>query len=276
MSNELINYAENAERFIENSNTALSLKEREQFISLSQTYSLNPFKNDIYLITYNTKDKKTGLVSPTVQIVVSYLKILSIGQSQPNYGGFKIEYFNGATPVVVPLKNMENLYARATIYQIINGQRVEFTQTIINYQEYKNKNGGMSEYSKSFKNEYFTSWCEKIALVNAFRRSYSQYLQGLYIKEEFNDDGELETPQKEIQNTAKIEPKINKELLQHANDLLKSLDTLAAQKKVYLEYLETTKTTSKEWKLGQINLEVLTQKVSEYLQNKEKELIKNE
>lgn len=272
MSNELINYTENAERFIKDSQVSLSFKEREQFISLSQTYSLNPFKNDIYLITYNTRDKKTGLVNQTVQIVVSYLKILSIGQSQPNYGGFKVEYFNGAQPVVIPLKSMENLYARATIYQIINGQRVEFTQTIINYQEYKNKNGGMSEYSKSFKNEYFTSWCEKIALVNAFRRSYSQYLQGLYIKEEFNDDGEL----KEIQNTAKIEPKPNIELLQHANELLKSLDTVEAQKKVYSEYLEATKTTSKEWKLGQINLDILTQKVSEYLQSKEKELIKNE
>lgn len=179
MEQGLINYQDLANKYFElNPNTQLTRSERENFIQLCMAYHLNPFTKQIY--TY-----KFG---PTPTIVVSYDVILSIGQEQPNFSGYDIKYYSGNEEVVFFNEFTKDLIAIVTIYQNLNGNRIPFTTTRVNLCEYR------AQMKSVFAKNYFTSWVEKIALTNAFRRSYSKQLKGLYIVDELGgkEDSEMD------------------------------------------------------------------------------------
>ena len=279
MSNELIDYRSKALSYLDSSSTKLTTTQKEEFLDKCVMYNLNPFTREIYAIVYQQWDKDTQSKKAVVQIVVSYLKILEIGQSQPNYGGFDIHYYKDNKEIFTLNPWDNGIVARTTIYQILNNQRVELSNTLVNIDEYKSKNGGISEKSQSFKNQYFTSWCEKIALTNGFRRSYAQSMKGLYIKEEFEkyqqQDQVLE-PQKAIAQqdpTPKIIQDVSKDVIKEANQLLNTLNSEQEKQQVAISYFKTTGTNLKDWRKGDIDLDQLRQEIDLFKETQQEKII---
>lgn len=157
-----------AQKYLEMNKTKLSPMDVENFMWLCKSYGLNPFKKEIYAIPFGNQ----------ITIVVNYLKILEIGQAQPNYAGYDIKYYSGNSEVNYFDEFTKNLVAVVVLYQTLNGVRVPLTTTRVNLTEYK------LQMKSSFAKNYFTSWVEKIALTNAFRRTYARETQGLYIADE--------------------------------------------------------------------------------------------
>ena len=279
MSNELIDYRSKALSYLDSSTTKLTPTQKEEFLDKCVMYNLNPFTREIYAIVYQQWDKETQTKKAVVQIVVSYLKILEIGQSQPNYGGFDIHYYKDNKEIFTLNPWDNGIVARTTIYQILNNQRVELSNTLVNIDEYKSKNGGINEKSQSFKNQYFTSWCEKIALTNGFRRSYAQSMKGLYIKEEFEkyqQDPVLE-PQKTItpqqDPTPKILQDVSRDTVKEANQLLNTLTSEQEKQQVAISYFKTTGTNLKDWRKGDIDLDQLKQEIEMFKETRQEQII---
>lgn len=143
----------------------LSQSDTVQFMLLCKKYKLDPFNNDVYFVAYGGK----------YQMITSYQVILAIGQSQPNYGGFENKYYVNGEEVAVITGLEDNLIIKTFIY---DKQRNIIGQTLANINDYRSKNKG------TFKVDNPVSFAEKVALTNAFRRSFAQKLNGLYIKEE--------------------------------------------------------------------------------------------
>ena len=143
----------------------LSQDQTVQFMLLCKKYKLDPFNNDVYFIPFGGK----------YQMITSYQVILAIGQSQPNYGGFENKYYVNGEEVQVITGLEENLIIKTYIY---DKQRNIIGQTLANINDYRSKNKG------TFKIDNPVSFAEKVALTNAFRRSFAQKLSGLYTREE--------------------------------------------------------------------------------------------
>ena len=273
MSNKLIDYKSKALSYLESSSTKLTTTQKEEFLDKCVMYNLNPFTREIYAIVYLQWDKETQSRKPVVQIVVSYLKILEIGQSQPNYGGFDIHYYKDNKEIFTLNPWDNGIVARTTIYQILNNERVELSNTLVNIDEYKSKNGGISEKSQSFKNQYFTSWCEKIALTNGFRRSYAQSMKGLYIKEEFEKYQQDQVLETQKDPPPKILQDVSKNVIKEANELLNTLNSEQEKQQVAISYFKTTGTNLKDWRKGDIDLNQLKQEIELFKKAQQEKII---
>ena len=243
MSNELINYEQLAKDFL-NTLTCeqLTAQEQQQFIMLAQGYNLNPFKKEIYAIKFNNK----------FQIVVSYLIVLATGQSQPGYDGFKIEYYSNDKRVICFNSLTPNLVAVTTIYKRdANNVRYEYTQTTVNLNEYS------QQRNNGFAKSAFTSWAEKIAITNAFRRSFAGTLNNVYIEDELLD----------FTKPAKITPIKQESNYTNAVKQLETIEDLAVRKAIIQEFLQENNLTFSDFKLSKFDLEKFNEKIKQEVED---------
>ena len=120
--------------------------QRNQFAAVAQAFGLNPFKREIYAMTYRNKDGQT-----VMSIVTGYEVYLKRAEMNPNYNGFE------------------------TNFQVVNG---EMGCTCKVYR----KDRTMPVTSTVWMNEYSTGrslWAskprmmlEKVAIATAFRRAF--------------------------------------------------------------------------------------------------------
>ena len=120
--------------------------QRNQFAAVAQAFGLNPFKREIYAMTYRNKDGQT-----VMSIVTGYEVYLKRAEMNPNYNGFE------------------------TNFQVVNG---EMGCTCKVYR----KDRTMPVTSTVWMSEYSTGrslWAskprmmlEKVAIATAFRRAF--------------------------------------------------------------------------------------------------------
>lgn len=244
MSNELItnDFEQLAKDYLKTSNLYLNENELKQFIMLAKGYGLNPFKKEVYAIKFGNQ----------FQIVVAYPIILAQATKHADYAGCEIQYFSGNQEVFFYNQQTPDLWSKTTVYKYVDGKRLKAGTTQLFYSDYS------QQRKNSFATNYFHSWCEKLAMVNAIRRTYPADTQGLYISDEFTKD---EQPQ------PKISP-IDKETLKEAMDMLSELATADEQKQVIKSYMDEAKHTLKDWKMGNIDLAILKQEINNFKQAK--------
>lgn len=246
MSNELIakpNYEQLARDYLKTLTCEqLNDAEQLQFIMLAQAYALNPFKREVYAIKFNNK----------FQIVVSYLIVLAAGQSQPGYDGFKIEYYSNDKRVVCFNANTPNLVALTTIYKRdANNVRYEYTQTLVNLNEYyQQRNNGFAKAA-------FTSWAEKIAITNAFRRSFAGTLNNVYIEEELLD----------FSKPASITPIKKESNYTIAVRQLETLEDPAVRNSIIQHFIQENNLTFSDFKLGHFDLDKLNEVIKKEVED---------
>lgn len=247
--NNLINndFEELAKDYLKSSNLYLNENELKQFIMLAKGYGLNPFKKEVYAIKFDNK----------FQIVVAYPIILGQATKHADYAGCEIQYFSGNQEVFFYGPQTPDLWSRTTVYKYVDGKRLKAGTTQLYYDDYS------QQRKNRFAQNYFHSWCEKLAMVNAIRRTYPADTQGLYISDEFIKDDNTENQQPQ----AKISP-IDKETLKEAMNMLSELSTADEQKRVIKCYMEEAKQTLKDWKMGNIDLAILKQEINKFKQAK--------
>lgn len=245
MSNELIttNYEQLAKDYL-NTLTCeqLNTQEQQQFIMLAQGYNLNPFKKEVYAIKFNNK----------FQIVVSYLIVLAAGQSQPGYDGFKVEYYSNDKRVICFNAFTPNLVAVTTIYKRdANNERYAYTETVVNLNEYnQQRNNGFAKAA-------FTSWAEKIAITNAFRRSFAGTLNNVYIEEELLD----------FSKPAPVIPVKQESNYTNAVRQLETIEDEAVRVSIIKNFLAENNLTFSDFKLSKFDLNKFNEKIKQEVED---------
>lgn len=150
---------------------------------------LNPLNKEVYI----TK------ISGKMQMITAYTKIISLALNHPAFGGKETKL---AVRTINPITNKEDVYIECVVY---------------------NKNGGilgnsivwMSEYAKPSQNNNGIwdtkaySMLEKVAVVSGLRRSLGDTFNGIFIREEFNQEQETFTkPKIQVEDNRDLAKKI--------------------------------------------------------------------
>lgn len=154
----------------------------EVFAESCRQHGLSPFKKEIYLVSYNTKNG------------VQYHTIVGIDGLQQKaartgrFAGVDEEQFNrrsdGSYKTAAELKAAKELpiSCTVTVYAIIGGVRCPFTATVLFAEYYPSVATGRDTYSKAAVMPY--NMIAKCARAKALKMAFSDELSGLHIEEE--------------------------------------------------------------------------------------------
>lgn len=154
----------------------------EVFAESCRQHGLSPFKKEIYLVSYNTKNG------------VQYHTIVGIDGLQQKaartgrFAGVDEDQFNrrsdGTYKTAAELKAAKELpiSCTVTVWAIIGGIRCPFTATVLFAEYYPNVATGRDTYSKAAVMPY--NMISKCARAKALKMAFSDELSGLHIEEE--------------------------------------------------------------------------------------------
>lgn len=248
-----VDYELQAKNYLQAKNISLNENELQQFILISQAYGLNPFKNEIYAVKYNTKykNKTTGewIVKTNFNVVVSYQVILSVATRHADYGGVEIEYYSGNKPVLRFTKDTPDLWAIIKIYKYVNGNRLLNNTSRIDY-----ANDYTQQRNNTFATNYFTAWCEKLAYVSIIRKTYPSETQGMYLADEFATN---------IQEQEPVKPTIETKTTNYdlAVKQLEQIQDVATRNAIMKKFLQENKIGISNFKKGEFDIEKFNEAV---------------
>lgn len=154
----------------------------EVFAESCRQHGLSPFKKEIYLVSYNTKNG------------VQYHTIVGIDGLQQKaartgrFAGVDEEQYNrrsdGTYKTAAELKAAKELpiSCTVTVWAIIGGIRCPFTATVLFSEYYPSVATGRDTYSKAAVMPY--NMISKCARAKALKMAFSDELSGLHIEEE--------------------------------------------------------------------------------------------
>ena len=76
--------------YLKTMNKGLNEQQTKQFLAVAGTFGLNPWKREVYAVTYKNKDGSTDM-----SIVTGYETYIKRAELNPNYDGFEIEFKGG-------------------------------------------------------------------------------------------------------------------------------------------------------------------------------------
>lgn len=76
--------------YLKTMNKGLTEQQTKQFLAVAGTFGLNPWKREVYAVTYKNKDGSTDM-----SIVTGYETYIKRAELNPNYDGFDIEFKGG-------------------------------------------------------------------------------------------------------------------------------------------------------------------------------------
>lgn len=76
--------------YLKTMNKGLNEQQTKQFLAVAGTFGLNPWKREVYAVTYKNKDGSTDM-----SIVTGYETYIKRAELNPNYDGFEIQFKGG-------------------------------------------------------------------------------------------------------------------------------------------------------------------------------------
>lgn len=76
--------------YLKTMNKGLNEQQTKQFLAVAGTFGLNPWKREVYAVTYKNKDGSTDM-----SIVTGYETYIKRAEINPNYDGFEVEFKGG-------------------------------------------------------------------------------------------------------------------------------------------------------------------------------------
>lgn len=73
--------------YLKTMNKGLNEQQKKQFLAVAGTFGLNPWKREVYAVTFKNKDGSTDM-----SIVTGYETYIKRAELNPNYDGFEIEF----------------------------------------------------------------------------------------------------------------------------------------------------------------------------------------
>ncbi|MCS7230791.1 MAG: phage recombination protein Bet [Elusimicrobiota bacterium] len=204
------------------------------FLQKCRLYNLNPFKGEIYAVPYRTEN------GVKYNIVISYQVFLKRAFSNPNFAGFQ----SG----IIVLNQKGEIETREGTFMLSEEKllggwckvyRRDWTQpyyVAVNIEDYQ-KDTKIWKSLRAF-------MIMKVAIATAFRMTFPEELQGLYIEEEIQEGNqERNKIIKEIVSFVK-----NNNLIEKAKEFIKSTGKNELKELTYNEMLKLYEYLKKEAK----------------------------
>ena len=202
--------------YLKTMNKGLNEQQTKQFLAVAGTFGLNPWKREVYAVTFKNKDGSTDM-----SIVTGYETYIKRAEMNPNYDGYEITWKGGFKPGKIVKHGKSGDWE---ISAILPDGEVSCTCTVYR----KDRNHPISE--EVFFDEYNQNnsmWqskprtmLKKVAIVSAFRKAFPIDFGGMpYTNDELPDhmtgadkleqQGFTEVPQ-DAQTQAPAKPKTEK------------------------------------------------------------------
>lgn len=149
-----------------------------RFITLCKARGLNPFEGDAYLVGYDSKN------GPTFSLITAHQALIKRAEIHPEYDGMESGVLVESDGNVVPregsffLATDKLVGAWATVYFKTRSHPMKKTVRLSTY------NTGRSRWEADP-----AGMIVKVAEAAALRASFPNTLGGMYLREEYNDDG---------------------------------------------------------------------------------------
>lgn len=206
------------------------------FAEACRQHNLSPFRKEIYLVPYRTKD---GMQYTTI---VGIDGLQQKASRTGRFAGIDEEQYDrqsgGAYKTAAQIKasGQKPITCTVTVYALIGGQRCPFTATAVFDEYYPAVSSGKDMYSKAATMPF--NMIAKCARAKALKMAFSDELSGLHIEEEMAafEDVTVEA--------AKANPaaSVDVEALQGAIDKCETIEALTAlyatNKLAYKEYAQ--------------------------------------
>ena len=192
MSNEVTTTTEQNEvtqalllDYLKTMNKGLNEQQTKQFLAVAGTFGLNPWKREVYAVTYKNKDGSTDM-----SIVTGYETYIKRAEMNPNYDGYDIK-FNGTFKKGTVTKSGKN--GAWQVEAIIPEGDVSCTCTVyrkdrahpiveeVFFDEYNQNNSMWQSKPRTM--------LKKVAIVSAFRKAFPIDFGGMpYTNDELPDN----------------------------------------------------------------------------------------
>lgn len=171
--------------YLKTMNKGLTEQQTKQFLAVAGTFGLNPWKREVYAVTYKNKDGSTDM-----SIVTGYETYIKRAELNPNYDGFDIEFKGGfkrgkitkqgkngpwQVDALVPDGNVSCV---CTVYR---KDRAHPTREEVFFDEYDQGNSMWQSKPRTM--------LKKVAIVSAFRKAFPFDFGGMpYTSDELPDN----------------------------------------------------------------------------------------
>ena len=170
--------------YLKTMNKGLNEQQTKQFLAVAGTFGLNPWKREVYAVTFKNKDGSTDM-----SIVTGYETYIKRAEMNPNYDGFEIEFKgsfkhgkvtksgkNGSWQVDALVPDGE-VSCICTVYR---KDRAHPTREEVFFDEYNKGNDMWIQKPRTM--------LKKVAIVSAFRKAFPFDFGGMpYTNDELPD-----------------------------------------------------------------------------------------
>ena len=226
MSNEIVAKSEENKvtqdlllDYLKTMNKGLNEQQTKQFLAVAGTFGLNPWKHEVYAVTYKNKDGSTDM-----SIVTGYETYIKRAELNPNYDGFEIDFKGSFKRGKVTKSGKNGLWQVdalvpdgevSCVCTVYRKDRAHPTREEVFFDEYNKGNDMWIQKPRTM--------LKKVAIVSAFRKAFPFDFGGMpYTNDELPDhmtgadkleqQGFTEIPQ-DTQPQAPAKPKSDKKIL---------------------------------------------------------------
>lgn len=171
--------------YLKTMNKGLTEQQTKQFLAVAGTFGLNPWKREVYAVTYKNKDGSTDM-----SIVTGYETYIKRAELNPNYDGFDIEFKGGFKrgKITKQGKNgswqVDALVPDGTVScvcTVYRKDRAHPTREEVFFDEYDQGNSMWQSKPRTM--------LKKVAIVSAFRKAFPFDFGGMpYTSDELPDN----------------------------------------------------------------------------------------
>ena len=189
--------------YLRTMNKGLTEQQTKQFLAVAGTFGLNPWKREVYAVTYKNKDGSTDM-----SIVTGYETYLKRAELNPNYDGYTIEirgkfkrgtatkYGKNGTPYTVNAIIPDGeVSCVCSVYR--KDRKVPVVEEVF-FDEYDKGNSMWQDKPRTM--------LKKVAIVSAFRKAFPMDFGGMpYTREELSDLSDSEKLEQQGFTEVKVE-----------------------------------------------------------------------
>ncbi len=171
--------------YLKTMNKGLNEQQTKQFLAVAGTFGLNPWKREVYAVTFKNKDGSTDM-----SIVTGYETYIKRAELNPNYDGFEIEFKGGFKRGKVTKTSKNGSWQAdalvpdgevSCICTVYRKDRAHPTREEVFFDEYNKGNDMWLSKPRTM--------LKKVAIVSAFRKAFPIDFGGMpYTNDELPDN----------------------------------------------------------------------------------------
>lgn len=170
--------------YLKTTNKGLTEQQTKQFLAVASAFGLNPWKREIYAVTFKGKN------GTEMSVVTGYETYIKRAEANPNYDGYDIEFKGGFERKTFQKQgeygpyNVTEVVPKGDVSCVCTVYRKDRSHPVreeVFFDEYDQKNSMWKSKPRTM--------LKKVAIVNAFRKAFPFDLCGMpYTSDELPDN----------------------------------------------------------------------------------------